>query len=461
MTCIGSGTSGVHPAGKSQSELRSVCRFSVLRQRNVELMAPRSVDTSPADLLLRYLSAGHGPLAAGKELSAAGLGQPAVWEEVANMAVREHVAPLFFKRLKENDARDRVPADVWRRLRHAYFTSGDRNTRLYRELGTVLQRLRGSGVRVIVLKGAFLAEAVYRDVALRPMCDTDLLVPRKDLAKAESILLGMGGAHVQRSGAHGADSEPGRGMRRHARPVLIRDLAVELHWTIVSPTGPFRIDTAAMWNRALAGTTAGVEALSLCPEDLLLHLCLHFCYQDGCAELRHLCDIAESIHHFRGGLDWTLVAHSAREWDALRYVGLSLQLARDLLEAPVPKDALNRLVPGGIDARLLKKARECVLAHEKHDHWSLLPFPNRFGGRWSLARVRALSDTVFLRRDEMASRYASARDSRHLWPYYVLRSADLLRNYGRATLRQGFRMLRVRERDSTPSLAGWLKSGKL
>jgi hypothetical protein len=383
------------------------------------------------------------------------------------MAVRAHVAPLLFKRLKESDARDCVPADVWKRLRHAYFASGDRNTRLCRELRTVLQRLRGSGVKVIVLKGAFLAEAVYGDVALRPMCDTDILVPRADLAKAESILLDMGGAHVRRPGraapapgVQGVDTGPGHGIRRHALPVLIRDLAIELHWTIVSPTGPFRIDTAAIWDRAHAGTVAGVEVLSLSPEDLLLHLCLHFCYQDGCAELRHLCDIAETIHRFRDGLDWPLVTHSAREWDALRYAGLSLQLARNLLGAPVPEDTLNQLVPGDIDARLLKKAKECVLAHEKYDNWSLLPFPNRLGGRWTLARAKALSDTVFLRRDEMALRYPRARDSRHLWPYYILRSVDLLRNYGRATLRQGFRMLRVRERDSAPSLAGWLKSGK-
>jgi hypothetical protein len=416
-----------------------------------------SADTTPAALLLRCLDAGHGTPTAGGELSA----ESAVWEEVARVAVREHLAPLLFKRLKESDERDRVPAGVWKRLRHAYFASGDRNTRLFRGLATVLQRLRGSGVRVIVLKGAFLAEAVYGDIALRPMCDADLLVPRADLAEAESILLGMGGAHVRRPGARGTDCEPGRGMRRHARPIFIRDLAIELHWTIVSPSGPFGIDTAAIWNRAHAGTTAGVEVLSLCPEDLLLHLCLHFCYQDGCAELRHLCDIRESIHHFRDGLDWTLVARSAREWDAPRYIGLSLQLARDLLGAPVPEDTLNQLVPGGIDARLLRKAKECVLAHEKYDNWSLLPFPNRFGGRWSSARVKTLSEAVFLRRDEMTSRYASARDSRHLWPYYVLRSADLLRNYGRATLQQGLKMLRVRERDSAPSLAGWLKSGKL
>jgi hypothetical protein len=130
------------------------------------------------------------------------------------------------------------------------------------------------------------------------------------------------------------------------------------------------------------------------------------------------------------------------------------------LAAEVPEDVLQRLVPGGLDPRLLKQATECVLAQEGYDNWSLLPFPNRLGGKWTLARVKALRDAIFLSRDEMASKYPRARDSRHLWPYYILRLVDLPRMYGRATLQQGFRMMRVRERDSTSSLDGWLKSGK-
>ncbi len=325
---------------------------------------------------------------------------------------------------------------------------------------------RLSRVKVIALKGAYLAEAVYGDLALRPMCDTDLMVPRADLARAGGALLDMGGAHLKQHnqaapapGAKREDIEPGRGMKRHGLPVFIRDLGVALHWTIVSPTEPFRIDAAGLWDRARPATTADVEVLSLSPEDLLLHLCLHFCHEDGCKGLRCLCDIAETIRHFGGRMDWPQVVDRARERGAPRYAGLSLHLARTLLGATVPKDALCRLVPGGIDARLVKKATECVLVQEGYDDWSLLPFPNRFGGKWTLERVKALRDVVFLPRDEMASRYPRARDSRHLWPYYFLRSADLLRYCGRATLQPGFRMMRVHERNNTPSLAAWLKSG--
>ena len=413
---------------------------------------------SRVDLLLRILSDRRESSAVCRQASSD-------WGEVVDAAVRHDLAPLLFKRLKESDARVCVPADAWERLRLAYFASARRNVQLYRELRTVLRCLRSSGIKVIVLKGACLAEAVYGDVALRPMCDNDIMVPRADLARAEALMLGMGGIHLKQHGqaAPGAqcgDGEPSNGETKHARPVLIRDLAIELHWTIVAPTGPVRVVPASLWERARPALTAGVEVLSLSPEDLLLHLCLHFCYQHGCVGLRHLCDIAETVHHFRDDLDWPQVKQSAREWDASRYAGLSLRLAKDLLGAPVPEDTPSELVPRGINARLLGQATECVLAQQGYDDWSLLPFRNRLGGRWSLARVKALRDAIFLPRKELAQRYPRARDSMHLWPYYVRRSADLLRSYGRATLQQGLRLTRVRKRESTSSLDGWLKSGK-
>jgi hypothetical protein len=417
-------------------------------------------DSGSADLLLRCLSRyglGTGDWRPGT----------VDWTRVADVAVREHVAPLLFKRLKESGARDCVPSDAWERLRRAYFTNGDRNARLYRELQTVLQLLRGSGIKVVVLKGAYLAEAVYGDLALRPMADVDLLVPRADLARAGAVLLGMGGARLKRHdeaepapGAHREDVKPNREMKRHAHPILVHGLAVELHWTIVSPTGPFRIDADGLWDRARPAMIAGVEVLSLSPEDLLLHLCLHFCYQDGCKGLRYLCDVAETIHRFRDEMNWLRVADLAREWGAARYAWLALRLAADMFDAGVPHDVLERLVPAGIDQSLLTQARECVLAHEAYDNWSLLPFPNRLGGKWTLERAKAIRDALLLSRDELALRYPTARDARHLWPYHVLRLVGLPRTYGRATLRRGFRLMRVRKRDSTSSLDGWLKSGK-
>jgi hypothetical protein len=411
------------------------------------------------------------------------------------MAVRHGLAPLLFKRLKERDARARVPADAWERLRLAYFASAGRNMRLYRELRPVLQCLRSSGIPVIVLKGAYLAEAVYGDVALRPMCDVDLMVPRAEMPRAQAVLLDMGRVHPQPE-----DIELCATTRHHLPQVVIRDLAIEVHWTIASPTGPVRIDAAGLWDRAHPATVAGVEVLALSPEDLLLHLCLHFGYQHRLTGLKSLCDVAETIHRFRGetdpevrhgtteitenwrvrseprpspdsvfsvapvvdsisvpGIDWQQVARLAREWGAARYVGLTLHLARSLLDAGVPEDVLERLVPGGLDQRILETARQSVLVQTGYGPWT--PFFDLRGAASLGDKAKLFRKRVFLSRGEMAAIYPASRDSRHLWFYYALRLKDVMRVFWSHNLRRGLPVIRSRGQDRNVSLVNWLKSG--
>jgi len=405
--------------------------------------APGSADSEPGDLLLRCLS--HRGPGTGDQ------GRTTVsWNEVVDAADREHVAPLLFKRLKDSDAQALVPADAWQRLRRAYFTSGDRNTRLFRELRTVLERLRGSDIKVIVLKGAYLAEAVYGDVALRPMCDNDLLVPRADLARAEAVLLDMGGVHQQFE-----DTAASCRRKHHLPQITIGHLVVEIHGNIVSPAGPVRVSPAGLWDRARPALTAGVEVLALSPEDLLPHLCLHFSYQDACVGLRSLCDIAETIQHFGGGVDWPQVTERAREWGATRHVSLALHLAGSMLGAAVPDDVLERLVPEGIDRSILEAAREAVLTQTGRHHWESL-FSAQ-GARSPGDKAKFLRERVFLSRDEMAAKYPASRGSRFFYLYYALRLRDGLRAYSFHALRRARLMMQRRRRERYAALYDWLK----
>jgi hypothetical protein len=404
-------------------------------------MDPRSA----IDMLLRCLS-GRGP-------GTGDMGPTTDWNNVVDVAVRHDLAPLLFKRLKEGGARTRVPADAWERLRLAYFASAKRNTRLFRELRTVLECLRAAGIPVIVLKGAYLAEAVYGDVAVRPMCDADLMVPRAELPRAQAVLLDMGGVL-----GSAEDIESFSKSRHHLPPVIIRDLQIELHWTIIRPTEPVRIDVAGLWNRAHPATTAGVEVLALSPEDLLMHICLHFGCDHHLTGLRSFCDITETIHRYRGEMDWLQVADSAREWGAARYVGLTLHLSRRMLGTDVPDDVLERLVPGGIDERVLETARQSALADTGYEPWS--PVSGLVGARSLSDKAKLLWQRVFLSRDEMARVHPASRDSRCLSFYYGLRFRDVLRNRGTTVLRLAQSPSYRQSASESAVVANWLRSGK-
>ncbi|MCX6842425.1 MAG: nucleotidyltransferase family protein [candidate division WOR-3 bacterium] len=373
----------------------------------------------------------------------------AVWNEVLDMAADHGLVPLLFKRLKESDARAHVPVDAWKQLRQVYFDSASANVRLYRKLGPVLRCLRSSGIKVIVLKGAFLAEAVYGDVALRPMGDVDLMVTKAELPRAHAVLLDTGRVHRR---PEDAESRLWKNTKLWLTPVV----SVDLCWTIDVPGGRSRLDLTGLWERARPATIAGVEVLALSPEDLLLHLCLHAAHRHGLGfGLLPLCDIAKTIHRFRSEIDWAQVVDRARKWRASRYVGLTLHLARRMLGAGVPDDVLEQLVPGGIDARIIETAREAVLG--QRGYHELMPFFGRLGAKCLGDKAKLFWERVFLSREEMAAIYPASRNSRHIYLYYALRLRDVIRTYWSHVLSRGRLLARSRRRDRTAALVKWLK----
>ena len=405
--------------------------------------AGHSNRTGAEEFLLRCLSAGRKPLAAGREPAAD-------WSEVVAIADKHGITPLLYTRLKQSGAQTCVPADVWERLRRTHFASAIRSMSFSGGLRKVLQRLCSSGIKVIVLKGAYLAEVVYGDDALRPMADIDLLVPRAELSRAQAILLDMGGPHQQPD-----DIEWCYRLGSHLPPVAYLGLAIELHWAIALPTSPFRTDISGLWKRAHPATMVGIDVLALSSEDLLLHVCLHasskHCLGEG---LRPLCDISETIQRFRSEMDWAEVAERAREWGAARHMGLMLNLAQGMLGADVPDAVLEQLVPGGIDERIFEAARESVLARTGYRQW--VPLLDLLGVESIGDKARLLWDRVFLSRGEMGETYPASRNSRHLYRYYALRIRDVIRTYSSHTLRRGRLMVQNRGRDRNAALVNWL-----
>jgi hypothetical protein len=285
------------------------------------------------------------------------------------------------------------------------------------------------------------------------MCDVDLMVPGAELPRARAVLLDMG--CVQRQSE---DIESRCREWAHLREFFMRNLTIELHWTITPQTGPVRMDAAGLWDRARPATTAGVEVLALSPEDLLLHLCLHFGYYHHFEGLKSFFDIAATIHHFRGEMDWGQFVHLAREWGAARYVGLTAHLARSMLDAEVPDDVLEQLVPGGLDQHMFETARQFVLTQTDYRQW--MPTFDVLGARSLGAKAKLSWKRVFLSRDEMVRIYPASRDSRHRCFYFALRVRDVTRTFAAYALRRGLPVIRSRGQDRNVSLVNWLKSGK-
>jgi len=381
------------------------------------------------------------------------------WDRLIGQSARHGVTSLLYQRIKALASRAAVPANILLTLREMHLHNAARSMRLRHELAQVLTLLQSDGIPVIPLKGAHLVEVVYRDPALRPMSDIDLLVKRPDLSRVESKLRAAGYKPYRPFWP-----EAEHAVHKHLPPFVKPDaVPLEIHWTIASPASPFRIDVDGLWARARPAVIAGVQVLTLSPEDLLLHLCLHTSYQHRFAVgLKGLYDVYETLRNYRGEIDWEQLRLCARQWGAGKCVYLTLYLARQLVAASVPDDLLSTLEPHDLDARVDRWAQEQIFAERR----AALPSSPNLTRIWTASGLRgkmaAFLKFTFPSPQLMATMYPAPPSSKRIYLYYPVRLRDVLLQYGRTA----WRLLR-RDKETTAfaeredrgnALQNWLAS---
>ncbi len=349
------------------------------------------------------------------------------WNVLIEESGRHGVAPLLYDRLRTFQSHIPIPAGVMARLRRIYLQSAARAMRMHHELGKVLGVLRQARIPVIALKGAHLATHVYGNMALRPMGDVDVLVHEDDLMRVEAALLGLGYVPADRHRQIAKDKcDFGYGLPNG-------ELFVEVHWNFLPSTYRFKIDLDGQWERSRHAAIAGVEVSVLCPEDLLLYLCLHASKHLFEMGLKPLCDIVETIRCHGKEIDWKQVVLRSEQSGEAKCAYLTFRLARELLGAAVPDDLMQFIKPGDFDERFAVMARERVFAYG-HRNADDLGFSRNIAQIWGPGRLWD-KGALILRRafpspDEMARRYPAPSDSMRIYLYYPVRIKDLLMRHG-------------------------------
>jgi hypothetical protein len=377
------------------------------------------------------------------------------WRMVAELAQHHRVAPLLYHYLQRMNMA--LPGDVAEKLKQKYRQNSLRNMRLYQELHKLLRLLQEKDTPVIVLKGAYLAEAVYADIALRTMRDVDLLVKKDHLLRVEQELLALGCVPEGLNRAIGQDYY-------HFGYKLPRNgLLVEIHWMLNS-SYPIQNNVEGLWSRAQPVMLAQAPALALSPEDLLLHLCQHTAKHAHDMHLRMLCDIGEVVRRYGAQLDWQEIGARARQWGILRAVYVILRLARELLEVTVPVDWLTSLQPDDFDERYLDLTRERII--DTRAAWNMkrtLIVAQMWGAKGLGSKLALMSKRLLLSREIMALKYPATANSWRIYLYYPARIKYVLLRNG-ATL---WRLLRgdlktrtaAEHTNEITALQDWLMSG--
>jgi len=362
---------------------------------------------------------------------------PSEWASLVRQSQKHLLSSYLYQRLKRLKGKIDIPAHIIKRLHHIYIHCTARNIKIFYELSNALQSLENSGIPFILLKGAHLSGIVYEDAGLRIMEDVDILFKKEDLKKAQECLLNAG--YLEQNNL----------------------LSLDVHWYIEQYLD---LDMEKVWEMASPTVIAGVNALTLSPEHLIVHLCMHlsFHHHFQFAGLRTFCDIRETIRYFQSQINWGKVHSYSEEWGVKNGVFLTLLLARDLVRAQVPDDVLKELKPEEFNSEHKGWAIKQLFQKKKNDP-SLSPYfwkiwrTDSFLKKWFLFFKLIIPSKEFL-----SQKYPSSINTKYRVYYYMARIVAHFRRYlsvsWRIVTREESTMRLVREKNHTFTMIEWISS---
>ncbi len=281
------------------------------------------------------------------------------------------------------------------------------------ELERILQAFGEEGIRVVPLKGPFLAERLYGDASLRVSHDLDLLIAQGDLVRGERVLSALGFKPETPDDYH-------RQWRKG-------HTSVELHHDVDNPLA-FDFDIRSVLKRAQQTSFHGQRCWLLAPRDELLYLCLHG-VRHRFERISLVLDLCLAFER----LDLSSQVHEAPEVaQGGTLLALGLAMARRLRPAiPAPPFALaspaqlkhSELVADRLWHRLLTTSAQPLDWRALHAFYLEIELPgNRLRGRINHFRI------LLARVIEADYVFAAGLGCTSAWQVRLLRPVRLIRD---------------------------------
>lgn len=287
---------------------------------------------------------------------------PLRWSNILQAASQHGVASLLYKNLRKVDGGGTIPDEASRKLLQLYNRTALRNHLLFKSLGELLESFARQEIKVIVLKGPYLAQLIYTDFASRPFRDLDLLIQKEDLDKARQMLV-----EAEYTLKPGLLADGFFQQYHFSLPFLKEDdvanTYIELHWNLADQFMGHTLDMENLWARAHPAVLSGHHAFTLSPEDLINHLSLHLDMHGflnraiigrgdehrfilhALSENRLIwfTDLYEVTGRFRSKVDWAALVERSKQTGTAGSVATSLTLLNLLFGPLVDREILKEL----------------------------------------------------------------------------------------------------------------------
>jgi hypothetical protein len=193
-----------------------------------------------------------------------------------------------------------------------------------------------------------------------------LLAKKKDLIKIHDLLLDQGYKTILHDISHSKHLAP------YSRPGAV---SIEVHFNITTPPFSNGFEVEELWERSKKYDLDGVDVLTLSPEDILLHLCLHTCVHHGFDKgLIPFFDFIQIIEHYDGKLNWDVFFKRSHKWRAEKCVTLMFALTRNLFGMKIPEKYSDGIKTDSLSSEVLALAEEMIF--KRHDNGEVRVHPS-------------------------------------------------------------------------------------
>jgi hypothetical protein len=275
------------------------------------------------------------------------------WTEVIGLAMQHRIAPFAYERLMAADAAA-VPAAQQEALRSAASHSARSSLVLLQELIRLHDLFSSEQLPLIPHKGPVLAWLAYRNFTRREFTDLDFLVPQRSIPQATALMRRAG----YRAEFDLREAHDGKDGFTPGQYLFVREehaLQVELHTERTLRYFPVELDIADMSRRLIPLEIASHTIHILSIEETLVMLCVHGA-KHFWERLSWILDIAELIT--AQPVDWERALDAAEKLQSTRLLLLGLDLAHEMLAAPLPQSVLEKINEDSNVFWLAKRVRE-------------------------------------------------------------------------------------------------------
>lgn len=208
------------------------------------------------------------------------------WNYILEICHKHKLLSVLYN-ITKNDST--IPEHVLDFLSNEHFIWTHRSATQQREFLAILEQLNNQGIKVILLKGVYLAEKCYPDLSERPYWDMDILVEKEDVKKVFDVFTRMGyiqGSYDdQKKEVKKFDSSRLVGyeteLQHYGEFVKVSNseflecFYVDVHYRLSTIFDNFSYNIDELFSRSIKDDIIGIPFYRLDNEDFVLHLASH------------------------------------------------------------------------------------------------------------------------------------------------------------------------------------------